>query len=245
MPGARFPLGRAIARLLAAVLVAAAVALAGPGTAAAGGPTSVLLASPAAGAAAGLYYSDPDYERLQTLLGGPDLPAGSAPPPTTAGAPAVTATWLIHDVAAWRIDRIFLIDGDVRVVSEVAGADGSLTGDGMYPGQTGNATAVWHRPTDPAALITLLAAHGLTAGLVPGPGRAATDERPTAVATSGAPDAAAAAPSSGPGWPWAIVGLAAGVLIGSVLVRIRSGRRSPAPAGPAAPPERVRMQPVD
>jgi hypothetical protein len=137
----------------------------------------VLLASPDADAASGLYYTDPDYDRLQTLLGGPDLPAGAPQPPGATGSPYVTATWLIHDIYVWRMDRIFLAGDDVWVVSETSGDGGPLTGDGMYPGQTGGAGAVWHRPTDPAALATLLIAHGLTPGPAADPARRARADR--------------------------------------------------------------------
>lgn len=89
-----------ITRLTAVLAVAGAVVLAAPGTATAGGPTSVLLASPYTGSATGLYYTDPDYEQLQALLGGPDLPAGAPQPPGVTGSPYVTATWFIHDVFA-------------------------------------------------------------------------------------------------------------------------------------------------
>jgi hypothetical protein len=234
-----------LTRLMAVLAVAGTATAAAPGTAAAGGPTSVLLASPFADAAAGLYYTDPDYSRLQILLGGPDLPTGAPPPPAAAGSPYVTATWLIHDVDAWRIDRIFLVGDGVWVVSELSGESGPLTGDGMYPGQTGNAAAVWHRPTDPAALIALLGAHGLT----PGSARPdATVEPPANGASAVSAAAAARGTADTPvatGWFWAIGGLLAGLLAGGALVRAATARRvtpRPEPATHAAP---VRMRALD
>lgn len=251
-----------ITRVITVLAVAGAVVLAAPGTAAAGGPTSVLLASPSTGTATGLYYTDTDYERLQALLGGPDLPAGAPQPPGVTGSPYVTATWLIHDVVAWRIDRIFLSGDDVWVVSEMSGDGGPLTGDGMYPGQTGAAGAVWHRPTDPAALDVLLTAHGLTAGSGSSSNgdRPSTDATPVAAAEPAAtvqpaatvrpgqpvaPALASTIAPAGTGWPWAIGGLAAGLLIGGALVRVVSGGRAAPRTEPASPPDPVRMQPID
>ena len=237
MGTAHFRIARRIARLIAMLTVAAGVALAAPGTAVAGGPTSVLLASPYVDAATGFYYTDPQYEHLQTLLGGPDLPTGAPEPAVAAGSPYVTATWLIHDVDAWRIDRIFLVGADVWVVSEMAGDGGPLTGDGMYPNQAGNAAAIWHRPTDPVALTALLTAHGLTPG----------STRPST--TAGTLAAAADAPTR-TGWLWAIGGLVTGLLLGGVLVRAAMVRaamvRRPTPRpGPVLRPEPVSMQPID
>jgi hypothetical protein len=245
-----------IARLIAMLTVAAGVALATPGTAVAGGPTSVLLASPYADAATGLYYTDPDYDRLQTLLGGPDLttgvPTGAPEPAGAAGSPYVTATWLIHDVSAWRIDRIFLVGADVWVVSEMAGDGGPLTGDGMYPNQTGNATAIWHRPTDPVALTALLTAHGLTPGSTrpsTGGGKLAaaapaagtpTDTDTAAAGSSVTSPAAGAASPARAGWLWAIGGLLLGGAVVRAMVRRPTPRSEPVPR-----PDPLSMQPID
>ncbi len=206
-------------RLLAILAVTGALCLAAPGPASAGGPTSVLLASPFTGSAAGLYYTDDAYGRLQDLLGGPDLPAGPTDAPSAAaGSPYVTATWLIHDVSAWRIDRIFPAGADVWVVTQTSTGDGPLTGEGMYPGQTGNAAAIWHRPTDPAALTALLA----ELGLVTGPADAAgATSLPAPVAVT--QDTTAAGPATG--WLLAIGGLVAGVVIGVTAVRLSAARR--------------------
>ena len=83
-----------LTRLTVVLAVLCALALAEPSTASAGGPTSVLLASPYTDSAAALYYADDDYARLQSLLGGTDLPTGptAAPPTSTASSPYVTGT---------------------------------------------------------------------------------------------------------------------------------------------------------
>lgn len=247
-----------ITRLTAVLAMAGAVVLAAPGTATAGGPTSVLLASPYADAASGLYYTDPDYDRLQSLLGGPDLTTGAPEPAGAAGSPYVTATWLIHDVSAWRIDRIFLVGADVWVVSEMAGDGGPLTGDGMYPNQTGNAAAIWHRPTDPVALTALLTAHGLTPGsarpstgggtlaaAAPAAGTLTDTDTDTDTAGSGSSvTATAAASPARAGWLWAIGGLVAGLLLGGAVVRAAVRRPTPR-SEPVPRPDPLSMQPID
>ncbi len=233
----RHPVRVLLTRLLAVLVMAAAVAVAAAGPAAAGGPTSVLLASPYSDSAAALYYSDDDYAHLQSLLGGPDLPVTSAQPPTgVAGAPYVTVTWLIHDVSVWRIDRIFLVADGPWVVSESA-ADGTpITGDGMYPNQTGAAGAVWHRATDPAALTTFLTGHGL---MPPVAGS------PTAPAAAGAAGAAGTSqPEPATGWLWGIGGLIAGLLLGSAAVWLARTRRTRAATGTGIDTEPAPMLPI-
>lgn len=251
-------------RLLAIAVTTIAVVLALPGIAAAGGPTSVLLASPYTGSATALYHTDDDYGRLQALLGGPDLPeeadtvAEQTPGLDVTASAYVTATWLIHDVSVWRIDRIFLTGDEVWVVSAVSVDGAPPAVEGLYPGETGGAAAVWHRPTDPAALRTLLKANGLT----PGSARANPGARGPAVAEPAV--AEAAAPQAGPataavtdrsGWLWGIGGIVAGVLIGVVVARATGGRRLvPAPGDDppgSDPPGTVppnagpaRMQPI-
>lgn len=257
---ARPPAKRPLAtRLLAIAVTTIAVGLALPAVAAAGGPTSVLLASPSSGSATALYHTDDDYGRLQALLGGPDLPeeadpvAEQNPGPDVAASAYVTATWLIHDVSAWRIDRIYLPGDEVWLLSVVSVGGAPPAPEGLYPGEPGSAAAVWHRPTDPAALRTLLAAHGLT----PGSARAIPGASAAAAAEPAAADAAA--PPTGPttaavadrsGWLWGIGGIVAGVLIGVLVARATSGRQASPAAGTDPPgsvppnPGPARMQPI-
>ena len=193
----------------------------------------MLLASPYTDSAAALYYADDDYARLQSLLGGADLPTGptAAPPTSAAGSPYVTATWLIHDVWVWRIDRIFLVGDEVWVVSETSTDGAALTGEGMYPGETGSASAVWHRPADPGALTALLAGRGLT------PGAAAATVIPAAATQQATPIPS----TSSSAWLWGIGGLLAGLIVGlgvgTALVRAAATRVGP--TGPTAEPARM------
>ncbi|HEY5881517.1 MAG TPA: hypothetical protein VIU11_21585 [Nakamurella sp.] len=227
---------RILIRLAVLLALGCAAAVATPGAAAAGGPTSVLLASPYSDSAAALYYTDEDYGRLQGLLGGPDLPAQAteAPPASAAGSPYVTATWLIHDVSVWRIDRIFLIGDDVWIVTEAPTGDAMPTGAGMYPGETGDAGAMWHRPTDPAALTALLTGFGLT------PGAAAATVSQAAATAQATPIQSTASST----WLWGIGGLLAGLIVGlgvgTALVLAKTARRGQ--AGPSAEP--MRMLPI-
>lgn len=187
-----------------------------PATALAGGPTSALLVSPGTGQTAALYTSDPEYEQLMMLL---DQPATSTNPDTdpapSVAADYVTVTWLIHDVTVWRIDRIFLAGstGEPWIVTQTETGDPAATavplGSGMFPGEQGNDSAVWHRSADPAALIALLGKLGL---LSAGENTAVSD-------SSAAPMAAAAAvdpPARTAALWWAIAGL----LIGAVLMAL-------------------------
>lgn len=244
-----------IPRIVAVLAVALALALANPGIAAAGGPTSVLLASPASQSAAGLYTADADYQALNRLLGGDSVPATSAADrPRNADGPYVTATWLIHDVMVWRIDRIFFLGADdVWVVTETSW-DGGLTGEGLSPNESGSATAVWHRPADPEALTALLGKYGLVAG---------SDSLDGGIPI-GASDSAAQAASGGPadedaaiqntagvddaswtssGWLWAAIGLVVGIAgTAAVLYLAPIGRRSGRPRADEPPVPMIPVQ---
>lgn len=226
--------------VLLAVVVAITVAL--PGVSAAGGPTSVLLASPSGDAAAGLYYSDPDYDKLSALLGDvtAESPAVSTvPPAAAANAPYVTATWLIHDVSVWRIDRIFVVRSDeVWIVSE-SSWDSPLTGEGMFPGETGNDNAVWHPAADSVALAALLAGLGLTGGSSGSVGDLVSADALDAAPLQAIAEPVSASPmtSDTAGWFWGIGGLLAGLLVGGAgcwLLLARRGRDdAPADGTPA------------
>ena len=203
-----------VRRLGAVISLVVLVSVFLPATARAGGPTSALLVSPANQQAAALYTSDPEYEQLMMLLDEPATgtstnPAGTNPAPSVA-ADYVTVTWLIHDVTVWRIDRIFLAGpaGEPSIVTQTDNGDAATPlGSGMFPGDQGNDSALWHRSSDPAALINLLTNLGL---LNTGQNSAVRDSSSTPVAVQAAVDP----PVRATGVWWAI----GGVLIGAALM---------------------------
>jgi hypothetical protein len=206
----------------------------------AGGPTSALLVAPSTGQTASIYYSDPEYDQLFTALGGYD----AAPDPTlveppgsdvlSPGAAYVTVTWLIHDVSIWRIDRIFLAADGPLIVTQTSDDMGVVSADGMYPGETGNGSALWHRPSDPTELQAVLTALGLleptqAAVLVNGSdtlnGNGGNGAGADGISASDIETQAATSPVVDPAdragviWWWALGGLVAGIVLTATVVR--------------------------
>lgn len=173
-----------------------------PGTAWAGGPTSVLLTSPGTDRAAGLYASDPAYQQLARLLVEQPV-AGPAPPDLSAGGSYVNVTWLVHDVSIWRVDRVFTTaQGDLWVATwTTQDAYGPLATGGIDPGSSEN--AVVHRPGDAATLRALIDDLGLLSGT------------PVAATPAAAVTPAPATGRDGEWW-WA----AAGALVGGAAVAL-------------------------
>jgi hypothetical protein len=100
-----FPSPVRILQWSAAIGAGAAAALLPAGPALAGGPTSVLLVAPS-GATASLYVTHSEYGQLQRALGENPAPEAGAPGGGLAPSGArFTITWLIHDVAVWRVDQ--------------------------------------------------------------------------------------------------------------------------------------------
>ena len=240
------PVRALLATLALAVVAALPVVSAAP--AQAGGPTSVLLVAPGGGGTAALYYDQEEYSELARLLGDAGDPAatGGSSGRDHATGSQVNVTWLIHDVAVWRVDRIYLdAPGGPWVATQVS----------FGPDVT-SAPVSWRRPAEPKALVALLDRLGVDAGA--GSGGAAPDPQqqpePAAAAPSPAASTAAAAdvpretgPSAGVWWLLAAAAFLTGVAVSAVGTRWLS-RREPArqadqpPASPveqsaAAPPE--------
>ena len=93
-------------RALLTLVMSAGLLWAAAVPAGAGGPTSVLVASPGQAAATALYYTDPRYSELEGLLHGPGSEVGETGQP--AADTYFTLTWLVHDVTPWRIDSLAL-----------------------------------------------------------------------------------------------------------------------------------------
>jgi hypothetical protein len=168
--------------------------------------------------ATALYHSDPLYQSLTGVLVDGLGPAGSGPAAGLDTPSQVTVTWLAHDVWVWRVDRVTLGDQgrDPWVCTMVAGESGQLDEE-----------CAWHRPVDPAALVTVLGQLGLTKG------SAAPAGLPPATTAPGsplpAPDPADGSTSlqatgSAP-WAWALGGAA--VAVTAVLVWSAVRRRGP------------------
>jgi len=249
-----------VLRIVAVLSLLVASVFFGAGAANAGGPTSALLVSPGYQQAAAVYYSDPEYDQLSTLLGGYE-PVADRAAPASAGSPDVmggnyvTVTWLIHDVSIWRIDRIILAsDEEPWIVTEMF--DGSVdSASGMGPGGSGNDNAIRHRSPDPAALTTLLAGLGLLGstptvvdGIVAAAGQqaavgqqAGADQQPIAAPVQANvvdSTARAAAP-----WWWMLAGLAVGALLTAVLIRFVPGIREKVLERPTDDTRRMVEQP--
>ncbi|MET8828365.1 hypothetical protein ABZX40_22010 [Streptomyces sp. NPDC004610] len=195
-------------------------------SASAGGPTSVLIVSPQSMEATALYAMDRRYmelERFVSTEGG-----GSADPPpavSEAGTRQINVTWMAHDIAPHRLDRLFLTSStrDVWVHTVADPASGS---------------GVWHLASHTERLRTLLKELGVmgevspdgSSGVFPAPVGDAPDAggvqepaaeptpEPTPEQTAGSsrPVAATAAADTEDWW-WALPGLAAGAVLALAL----------------------------
>ncbi|WP_405732356.1 hypothetical protein OG885_17740 [Streptomyces sp. NBC_00028] len=237
-------------RLTAVAGVSAAalgLTLGSAGSAAAGGPTSVLIVSPESAETASLYHSDREYGVLERLLGAPGTGTADKPPEADLiVGPQLNVTWMVHDVSPWRVDRVYPAKGSEAVwIHTAANLNASANG-------------TWHRARQPAVLRDLLkdlgvmgkATDGDFAVEYPPPwdtaeGLEGADG--TGVGATPSPDptlAAASARSSGPGdgttdWWWALPGIAAGAG-GTLLIRRAAARQK---AGP--PREEPRQELID
>ncbi|HLT60743.1 MAG TPA: hypothetical protein VK020_06090 [Microlunatus sp.] len=205
-------LGLALALALLATAAAAVPAWAG-------GPTSALIVNPATGRTAAAHHSDSLYSGLAAAVGlgeGMDLPTTSAsdhPSLESAAGAEVRITWLVHDVAVWRVDRVLLLKDAVWL---------QTSADGSYESrETG-----WQRAPDPDRLRALLAGSGVLSEAVaepPPPARESTDQESAPADRA----AAAADGGSGPGGvAWVGLGTVIGAglgVAGSALLRRRRG----------------------
>ena len=271
-----------VARLITVMALVGTSCLLAAGTGVAGGPTSALLVAPGYERAAAVYYSDPEYQQLETLLAEPAPATGSAVTGSGADAPVaaptdglgyITVTWLIHDVSIWRIDRIFLRENGEHLIATQLMDGSNGTGEGMYPGQWGDDTAVQHRAADPVALQSLLDKLGLTAATA-GPAQdaqshdvavqaaAATNNAATntaatnnAATNTAVTDTAATShaflqgPGAAPWWMLAglVLGLVAGIVAAATAIRYLPAARRRLllePAGADDEPVRMTRLPV-
>jgi hypothetical protein len=187
-------------RILAIALLALTAVTGLPATAHAGGPTSVLVTQPGA-AAAGLYYSDEAYGELLRLLPA-DETRGEAEPPS--GGVDYNLTWMIHDVSAWRYDRVTVAGDGTAWVSTTFTSDAV---GGWEPAGAGTElfdllSAVLDDSAAPA-VVTVPAAE------TPGSTPLAAPQEPRTTWFSLA------------GWRWLVPGGLLGVLVGAAAARRR------------------------
>ncbi|MFD3311020.1 hypothetical protein [Streptomyces sp. NPDC058656] len=187
-------------------------------TAAAGGPTSVLVVSPESGQSAALYASKEEYGELQRLLGASDSGTREEPPGLGVGSGRqINVTWMLHDVSPWRVDRVYPETPRTKDVwiHTAANVPESMNGH-------------WHRAEQPAAVRALLKKLGVlgessgegAGAIYPAPwettedAAAAPAPEPGSTERSGAAtDASATAPDDGTDWWWAIPGLVTGAVL--------------------------------
>ncbi|MFE5893694.1 hypothetical protein ACFQ6E_32765 [Streptomyces sp. NPDC056462] len=201
-----------------------ALLLWGAAPAAAGGSTSVFLASPESQETASLYYSDEEYGELDRLLGPGGRGTRDKPPEADLMAShQISVTWMAHDVTPWRLDRVYEMDDGRNVwIHTAVGRDQPTNG-------------TWHRAEQPAQLRTLFKDLGLmsktsaggSAAAVPpeseasGDGEGAQDSSGIATDTTDTATEAPLAQSTGSGdgtdWWWALPGAAAGAVLALVL----------------------------
>ena len=209
--------GRGCVLCLLAAILSLVSWLTGAQSASAGGPTSVLLASPGNGRVAALYHTDAGYKRLVAALEAYEVNTGSTIRPSSIPndfANEIRLTWLIHDMTIWRIDRVHITDKDGAWIETVVRTDG-----GNLLEQPGK----WHRAIDPNALTAVLGKAGL---LADGAAPASAPEPMTTASSTAQSPATTPAPSS----TWLAVATGIGGLLvgvaGSIVMLRRASRRT-------------------
>ncbi|EKX68007.1 hypothetical protein Sipo8835_43060 [Streptomyces ipomoeae] len=243
---------RQLAATAGALMVAFALVLLGAPPSAAGGPTSVLLASSTSRRTASLYITEEAYGRLEKLL----APAGAELDRSQEETPewgqeagdSVTVTWMAHDISPWRVDRVFL---------SVPGSEETWIHTMLSPEDAAEQSdpGVWHRAGDPKALWSLLTDLGVTgepsdspAQAEPPPPGPTVDSR-SDTKSSDEPETTAGdkANASEPslldrGW-WAIPALLLGLALGSTATLLLSRRVATRPK--SGPPREPRQKLID
>jgi len=190
-------------------------------SAAAGGPTSVLLANPQTGRASALYYTDKAYDQLAGAVGAFVSEAGSTNKPAAVTddlAGEIRLTWLIHDMSIWRIDRVHATTEDGIWVQTVVSTDGGDVFD--EPG-------TWHRPVDPKALAAALQDAGLLTTAANEDDSSSIESRAESGDTpaTSTPTSTAKSPNGGLIAAAAVVGLLFGAAGATLVSRSLAGRK--------------------
>jgi hypothetical protein len=207
---------RLVRTALTAALLGVAALIAAPATA--GGPTRALLSIPGAGSTASLYYTDPEYDELADLVGVSE-PDGTFDTQlgTHESGPGITVTWLIHDVTAWRVDRVYLGGEDGPWIStQLANGNASIW----------ESPVRWHQPREGARLTRLLDGLGLGSAASRNTGFegvAGASEQTTTPAPAADPARAA---STEPGRLGRVGWALGGLVVGAVLMLAWTRRRA-------------------
>ncbi|MFF3894840.1 hypothetical protein ACFYY3_16915 [Streptomyces sp. NPDC001812] len=175
------------------------------------------MTSPGSEETASLYYSDKQYGELERLLG----PVGKGtreqlPEAASGSARLINVTWMVHDVAPWRVDRVFLGDAGQDVWIYTAAQT------------TGSPDGLWHRAEDPTAVHKFLFTLGVmseTTGTgvgswtypAPWETEGAGPETDQGAAASASETRPMPATDEGTDWWWAVPGLVAGAALALVL----------------------------
>ncbi|MEU0204084.1 MULTISPECIES: hypothetical protein [unclassified Streptomyces] len=198
-------------------MAALALLVWGASPASAGGPTSVLVVSPASEEAAALYYDDKEYQQLERLLGTSGAGTRGRPPEADlASARRFTVTWMVHDISPWRVDQIFSESESGETWIHTA-AYLTRAVDGR-----------WHRAERPDELRALLEELGVRGRSSDGSGFTDVMSPPWATAgqepTAPEPETATAtarakAPTADDGaeWWWVLPGAAGGAVLALAL----------------------------
>jgi len=187
----------------------------------AGGPTSVLLSAPNVPKVAAAGYEDSAYRDLLKLVTATAGDEGSQQEHAIGN--FVRATWLIHDMAVWRTDVIYLYAPGGPWIATTEASDGT--------GQM-EAKPTWHKSADRDHLIQLLDSLGLN-----GPaGTGQTTVAPETTIAAGAESVADQPPPTAQsvsadqgalsGWRWSIPGFLLGAVIAVIAIRLVPRRRS-------------------
>ena len=198
-------------RTLAVVVVAMWALIGVPGTAHAGGPTSVLITQPVTGEATALYYSSGAYADLERLLAESGAEAPTSMSPADSGGAAYNLAWMIHDAQPWRLDNVqFTGDGTAYVATTLVSESGL------------GESASWHEVAQPRRLAAIL--DQVFSGVA-----ARTAALPAADTEA---DAAPVQPGerwfSLTGWRWVVPGVLGGLLVGPLVGLVDRRRRVPA-----------------
>ncbi|MGV9879427.1 hypothetical protein [Streptomyces sp. NPDC003006] len=231
-------------RRLAALATGAAVVLVSAPQAAAGGVTSVLVASPESGQTKALDSTDGEFGALQSLLGAPNRGQSDMPPGLEVGngTRQINVTWLLHDVQPGRVDHVYPRTKPTRDT----GAAQDIWIHTSMDMETMDGS--WHKAEDPARLRALLKDIGMlgkaskngSAGIPP-PAWSEPEEETSP--SRAADQEAGPVYDDSTGWRWAMSGAAGGAVVG-VAGMLLLRRRGPQEEDPGPRQELVDIQEV-